>query len=85
MLSIQGGYGLDHDEKMKKLIEIMVPCYNEAESLPLFFKTVTAVIDKIEKYDFSFLFIDDGSSDNTLEIIKQIPPPVDKNTLCFIG
>lgn len=74
LLSIQGGYGLDHDEKMKKLIEIMVPCYNEAESLPLFFKTVTAVIDKIEKYDFSFLFVDDGSNDNTLEIIKQIPP-----------
>ena len=74
MLLIQGGYGLDHDARMKKLIEIMVPCYNEAESLPLFFKTVSALTGKIEKYDFSFLFIDDGSSDNTLKIIKRIPP-----------
>lgn len=56
---------------MKKTIEIIVPCYNEAEALPIFFQTVCNISEKIDKYEFSFLFIDDGSIDNTLEIIKQ--------------
>ena len=56
---------------MKKTIEIIVPCYNEAEVLPIFFQTVCNISEKIDKYEFSFLFIDDGSIDNTLEIIKQ--------------
>ena len=55
---------------MKKTIEIIVPCYNEAEVLPIFFQTVCNISEKIDKYEFSFLFIDDGSIDNTLEIIK---------------
>ena len=56
---------------MKKTIEIIVPCYNEAEVLPIFFQTVCNISEKIDKYEFSFLFIDDGSIDNTLEIIKN--------------
>lgn len=56
---------------MKK-ITLVVPCYNESESLPLFFKEV----DKISKEmkndaEFEFLFVNDGSRDNTLEIIKE--------------
>lgn len=55
---------------MKK-ISIIVPAYNEEESLPLLFSRVTALIDSIPNYEFEVLFIDDGSKDRTLELIKE--------------
>lgn len=54
---------------MKK-ISIIVPAYNEEESLPMLFERVTALIDSIEKYEFEVLFVDDGSKDKTLELVK---------------
>lgn len=67
---------------MKKTIEIIVPCYNEAEVLPIFFQTVCNISEKIDKYEFSFLFIDDGSIDNTLEIIKNFQLKKHKYDIC---
>lgn len=55
---------------MKK-ISIIVPAYNEEESLPMLFSRVTALIDSIPQYDFEVLFVDDGSKDKTLELIKE--------------
>lgn len=55
-----------------KLITLIVPCYNEAEALPLFYAETTKVISQIKDYNFEFLFVDDGSQDNTLEIIKSL-------------
>lgn len=54
---------------MKK-ISIIVPAYNEEESLPMLFSRVTALIDSIPDYKFEVLFVDDGSKDKTLELIK---------------
>ena len=54
---------------MKK-ITIIVPAYNEEESLPMLFPRLTALIDSISNYDFEVLFVDDGSKDRTLELIK---------------
>ena len=54
---------------MKK-ISIIVPAYNEEESLPMLFARTTALIDSIPNYEFEVLFVDDGSKDNTLELIK---------------
>lgn len=54
---------------MKK-ISIIIPAYNEEESLPILFERVTALIDSIPNYEFEVLFIDDGSKDRTLELIK---------------
>lgn len=53
-------------------ISIIVPCHNEEESLPLFYNEVIKVINTIEKIKYEILFIDDGSKDKTLEIIKQL-------------
>lgn len=50
----------------------MVPAYNEEEVLNSFYESTTRVINKIDKYDFELLFIDDGSRDKTLEIIKTL-------------
>ena len=52
-------------------ISVIVPCYNEEESLPLFYKEINKVIDKMSNVSFELIFVDDGSSDRTLDIIKQ--------------
>lgn len=53
-------------------IDIVVPCYNESEVLNLFFKETTAVINNIRNYNFNFIFVDDGSKDETINIIKEL-------------
>ena len=56
---------------MKK-ITIIVPAYNEAESLPIFYKRLNELINSISNYEFEMLFINDGSKDSTLSIIKEL-------------
>lgn len=55
---------------MKK-ISIIIPAYNEAESLPFLFERLNELTNKLENYEFEFLFVNDGSKDKTLEIIKE--------------
>lgn len=52
-------------------ISIIVPCYNEEESLPIFYKVMTETLKKMN-IDYELLFINDGSKDSTLEILKSI-------------
>ncbi len=56
---------------MKKLITVMIPAYNEQEVLAPLFKRLEALADGNPAYTFEFLFINDGSRDETLEIIKK--------------
>lgn len=53
-------------------ISIIVPCYNEEESIPLFYKEISKVIKKMKNVDFELLFINDGSRDNSLKEIKKL-------------
>lgn len=53
-------------------ITIIVPCYNEAEVIPRFYEAVTAATAAVEDCDFSYLFIDDGSRDGTLDAIRAL-------------
>lgn len=58
-----------------ELISIVVPCYNEENALPYFFAAMTEVTEGLNKkyeLDFEFIFVDDGSSDNTLEYLKKL-------------
>lgn len=57
---------------MKKLISAIVPCYNEEESLPIFYKTICEVAAKLKEADFEFLFVNDGSKDRTLPILREL-------------
>lgn len=68
---------------MKK-ISILVPCYNEEASLPLFYNEVTKVISSTEmkEYEWEILFINDGSKDNTLSILKQLREQDER--VCYI-
>ncbi len=54
----------------KKLISVVVPCYNESEALPYFFEELEKVIESMPDYDFEAIYVDDGSKDNTLDIIR---------------
>ncbi len=56
----------------KEKISIVVPCYNEEESLPIFYQEITKIAKEMKKVDFEFLFINDGSKDNTLSILKRL-------------
>ena len=53
-------------------ISVIVPCYNEEEVLPLFHQEVTKELMKIENIDYEILFIDDGSHDHTIDLLKVI-------------
>ncbi len=55
---------------MKK-ISIIIPAYNEEDSLPYLYERLTKLIDDIKNYEFEILFVNDGSKDKTLEIIKE--------------
>ena len=56
----------------KKLLTIIVPCYNEEESLPIFYKTVCDLQEQLSSVDIEFMFVDDGSRDKTLEVCRQL-------------
>ena len=54
------------------LITIVVPCYNEEQALPLFYQEITRVAQEMAPVDFEFLFVDDGSRDNTLPVLRSL-------------
>lgn len=59
---------------VKKKISIMIPTYNEEKSLPSLHKVLLDLIDGplADTYDFEVLLINDGSTDRTLEVIKEM-------------
>lgn len=57
---------------MKKKISILVPCYNEEKSLPLLYEALEKVAKENASYEWEFLFINDGSRDNTLTVLEQL-------------
>ena len=57
---------------MMEKISLIVPCYNEEEVLPLFYREVARVAGLMEEYVFEFLFVDDGSRDGTMKVIKEL-------------
>ncbi len=59
-------------------ISVIVPCYNEEESIPLFYDTINKVINKMKDVSFELIFVDDGSSDKTINVIKDFSKK-DKN------
>ena len=56
----------------KQLISALIPAYNEEECLYELYNRVSAVLSKLEKYDYEILIINDGSKDKTLEILTSL-------------
>ncbi len=57
---------------MSKLLSIVVPCYNEEEAAPIFYRTVHEMEHQLSSVDIEFIFVDDGSRDNTLKVLKEL-------------
>lgn len=53
------------------MITLIIPCYNEQEVLPILYKALCDVAKKMVEETFEFLFVDDGSKDQTLSILKK--------------
>lgn len=53
-------------------ISVVIPCYNEEKAIPIFYKEMNKVMFKMKKLDFELIFVDDGSSDSTLEVCKNL-------------
>ena len=53
-------------------ISLIIPCYNEEESLPPLYEALKDVTGSMPDYDFEMIFVDDGSKDRTLPILKEL-------------
>ena len=66
---------------MKK-ISVIIPAYNEEESLPLLYDRMEKLMNDMQNYEFEILFVNDGSKDKTLEIIKDMRQK--DNRICYV-
>ena len=53
-------------------ISIVVPCFNEEAALPLFYEELERTRKILDQADIEYIFIDDGSKDQTLNVIKEL-------------
>ena len=53
-------------------ISIIVPCYNEEEMIPLFYEELSKTTKKLKKVEFEVIYINDGSTDNSLKEMKNL-------------
>jgi dolichol-phosphate mannosyltransferase len=53
------------------LLSIVIPVYNEAESLPKLFQALTQVLPQIDA-DYELLFVNDGSNDDSLRFLRGV-------------
>ena len=66
----------------KEILYVVVPCYNEEESIPVFYNEITKV-SKNMNIDFEYIFIDDGSTDkdnSSTDILSEFDKPQKKES-----
>ena len=57
---------------MNKLISVMMPCYNEAENVEQAYREVRRIFENLPQYDYEHIFIDNASTDQTVDILKRL-------------
>jgi len=60
------------DFALRKKISIVIPVYNEQDCLMQLWNRFIALVNRIKDYDFEFIFVNDGSKDNSLNILKSL-------------
>ena len=55
-----------------KTVDLIIPVYNEEESLPLFYEETQKVLETCSGFSFRYIFVNDGSNDETLPILKKM-------------
>ena len=70
-------------------ISIIVPCYNEEEAVPLFYREICRVFQEIPDIELELIFVNDGSRDGTLKVVKgntwAYPGISGKKLVCMRG
>ena len=56
----------------KEKISVIVPCYNEEEAIPFFYRKIAMVTEDMSDYDFEIIFVNDGSYDSTIDVIHKL-------------
>lgn len=56
----------------KEKISVIISCYNEEQTIPIFYKEMITVTKEMKDNEFEFIFVNDGSKDNTLSLIKDL-------------
>ena len=56
----------------KEKISIIIPCYNEEDAIPLYYEEMNKITEQMAFVDFDFIFINYGSTDKTLSIMKNL-------------
>ena len=67
---------------MKK-VSVLIPCYNEAQTLPVLYEELKKMADKQTAYEWELMFVDDGSVDTTLDIVKQLRDKDER--VCYVS
>lgn len=67
-----------------QLISVVTPCYNEKDNIIDIYQTVKSIFNKINKYQYEHIFIDNSSSDNSISLLKEIAH-VDSNVKLIIN
>lgn len=57
---------------MNKLCSCIVPCFNEEKVIPIYYDEMQKVMKQEENIEFEIIFVDDGSKDGTLEIMRKL-------------
>jgi glycosyltransferase involved in cell wall biosynthesis len=69
---------------MKKLISILTACYNEEENVEILYNRVKNVFEQLPQYNYEHIFIDNASTDSTVEILKRLAAN-DKNLKIIVN
>lgn len=70
-------------EGNKKLVTILIPTYNEQEVLPMLYDRLVKLMDNLPQYNFELLFVNDGSKDKTLDLIKEMRK--NDSRVCYVN
>lgn len=65
------------------VMSIVVPCYNEHDAIPLFYEEINRISKVLSEVKFELLFIDDGSTDDTLQDIKKLAAKDER--VCYVS
>ncbi len=63
---------MEQMQNSRKLVSVVVPCYNEQESLPHLYEAVAGIMDFMSQYSWELLLVNDGSRDQTMAMIKEL-------------
>lgn len=55
-----------------KRLTVIIPCFNEEEALPIYYQEMSKVMEEMQELETELLFIDDGSTDRTLRVMKDL-------------